>query len=549
MESDREGAKTDRAIARAMTRITIVREGLLPPLAEAGERIIADGELRRLALSGGLLRHVQGYSTARLLTERLSTSGRPMLAWALRLMARDRCYIADADGQERDITLGVLVRWSMQVMREAVGRGALLRAVEREIEALEHAPPRAAAWNPRAVPLYLRTDLSFGVRAGGSVGHIAGVANELARVLRPPVFVSTASVPTLGADVEVHPISVPERFWNFQEVPAFALNDVCTSTALDAVGARDVAFVYQRYSLNNFSGLQLARQLRVPLILEYNGSEIWMSRHWSRPLKYEALASRIERLNVMTADLVVVVSRAMRDELVARGVDAERVLMNPNAVDPDRYSPSIDGGGVRARVGLGGALVIGFISTFSPWHGAPVLARAFVEFLQRHPEHRGWVRLLMIGNGADAEPCRQIIADAGFADAAIFTGLVPQQDGPAYLAACDLLVSPHVPNPDGTPFFGSPTKLFEYMAMGRGIIASDLDQIGEVLRHNDTAWLVPPADVQALADGLAALVADAPLRDRLGAAARQEVLAHHTWRAHVDRTLAALAARVPPSRG
>ena len=52
-----------------------------------------------------------------------------------------------------------------------------------------------------------------------------------------------------------------------------------------------------------------------------------------------------------------------------------------------------------------------------------------------------------------------------------------------YLAAYDILVSPHVPNSDGAPFFGSPTKLFEYMTTGKGIVASNLDQIGEVLKH------------------------------------------------------------------
>jgi glycosyltransferase involved in cell wall biosynthesis len=101
-----------------------------------------------------------------------------------------------------------------------------------------------------------------------------------------------------------------------------------------------------------------------------------------------------------------------------------------------------------------------------------------------------------------------------------------------------------VPNADGSPFFGSPTKLFEYMAMERAIIASDLDQIGEVLRHGDTAWLVPPADVGALADAMSRLVDDPALGTRLGTAARREALAHHTWHAHVARTLAALEARV-----
>ncbi|HXZ44534.1 MAG TPA: glycosyltransferase, partial [archaeon] len=95
----------------------------------------------------------------------------------------------------------------------------------------------------------------------------------------------------------------------------------------------------------------------------------------------------------------------------------------------------------------------------------------------------------------------------------------------------------HVPNPDGTPFFGSPTKLFEYMAMGKGIVASDLDQIGEILEHGKTAWLVKPGDPDALADGIVRLARDAGLRGALGEAARCEAVAKHTWTAHVGRIL------------
>src|SRR5262249_53598361 len=152
----------------------------------------------------------------------------------------------------------------------------------------------------------------------------------------------------------------------------------------------------------------------------------------------------------------------------------------------------IDGRSVRERLGLAGATVVGFIGTFGPWHGAEILSRAFAALLSAHPELRPRLRLLMIGDGARMAAVRAIVDESGVGDAVVFTGLVPQDEGPRYLAACDVLASPHVPNPDGTPFFGSPTKLFEYMAMGKAIVASNLDQIGEVLHHDRDAWLVPP---------------------------------------------------------
>jgi len=106
-----------------------------------------------------------------------------------------------------------------------------------------------------------------------------------------------------------------------------------------------------------------------------------------------------------------------------------------------------------------------------------------------------------------------------------------------------LLASPHVPNADGSRFFGSPTKLFEYMAMGKGIVASDLDQIGDVLTHGQSAWMVKPGDINSLTNGLKMLIEDAELRDRLGREARREVVANFTWRDHTRRIIEALKKR------
>jgi glycosyltransferase involved in cell wall biosynthesis len=229
----------------------------------------------------------------------------------------------------------------------------------------------------------------------------------------------------------------------------------------------------------------------------------------------------------------VVVSKALQAEVFARGISPDRILVNPNGVDPARFHPGIDGNAIRRRLGLDAKLVIGFIGTFGPWHGAEVLAQAIRRVMPRFPR----AHFLFIGDGSGRPNVQKIIQTEGVGANVTLVGLVPQEEAPAYLAACDLLASPHVGNPDGSPFFGSPTKLFEYMAMGKGIVASDLDQIGEVLSHGKTAWLVPAADPAALAEGLCTLAGDSELRRALGEAAREEAVRRHTWRAHVDRLL------------
>jgi glycosyltransferase involved in cell wall biosynthesis len=116
-------------------------------------------------------------------------------------------------------------------------------------------------------------------------------------------------------------------------------------------------------------------------------------------------------------------------------------------------------------------------------------------------------------------------------------GPVPHDQVPRLLDACDVLVSPHVPLDAGAEFFGSPTKLFEYMAMGKGIVASRLGQIGEVLEDEHTALLVQPGDVQELTEAILRLTTSPELRERLGAAARRAAVERHTWHHNAQRVL------------
>ena len=81
------------------------------------------------------------------------------------------------------------------------------------------------------------------------------------------------------------------------------------------------------------------------------------------------------------------------------------------------------------------------------------------------------------------------------------------------------------------------------MAMGKPIVASDLDQIGEVIDHDRTGWLVKPGDAASLAEGIRTLIEDPRRRRRLGVAARAEAVAKHTWRAHTERIIRALEDR------
>lgn len=526
------------------TRLTVLAGAAEPPVLQPDEAVIHLRDLKSLVYSPWLLRHLFKYREVRLLAADVDLVPRPAAASVLlRLLSRGRCLFIDEQGRQR--TAGVLAAISLgrAVLLRRLERPALRQRVIRQLEILEKAQrDTAVQFNPRGRVAYIYADLTLGIKTGGAVSHVAGVLNALARDGAPPVLLAPTVPPTLDPRIVLQRVR-PGGPWDGFEPMALRLNQLLLAAAEPCITPESTSFVYQRNTVNTFAGLALARAIQRPLVIEFNGSEIWAQRHWGNPLRDEVLASRIERLMLTSADLIVAVSQTIRDQVVEMGIAPDRVLVNPNGVDPDRYHPSIDGSVIRVQYDLADATVIGFIGTFGAWHGAEILVQAYADMLARLPGLRVSTRLLMIGDGLRATPARQLAEKLGIVEQCVFAGQVPQGQGPKHLAACNILVAPHVPNPDGSAFFGSPTKLFEYMAMGKGIAASRLGQIADLLLDGRTALLTTPGDPHSLTDALVTLVTDKILRERLGDAARQVAVEHHTWQRHTQRIIDTLKER------
>jgi glycosyltransferase involved in cell wall biosynthesis len=421
---------------------------------------------------------------------------------------------------------------------------------------------KARRMNPRKAGdlrvLFLNANLWFGLKAGGSVGHISGVVNAFMDSGAQLIFATVGGRLLVDQRAEVVTLHAPAAFGAPFELNYHRFHRMVCGQLLTLAAEGQFGFIYQRLSIGNYSGVALSRRLSVPLIVEYNGSEAWVARHWGRALAFHELAARAEEAMLRHAHLVVTVSEVLRDELRDRGVEPERIVCYPNCIDPDTFTPERfpDECTRRLRVSLGideDAIVVTFVGTFGQWHGAEKLAAAISRL---SGERLSWlkarkVRFVFVGDGLRMPLVKETLTDAALAGIVTYTGLVPQVEAPRYLAMSDVLVSPHVANADGSRFFGSPTKLFEYMAMGKAIIASDLEQIGQVLRpglradnliakdpcaSDDQllAVLTEPGNVEHLAHAIEFLVEHPRWRVLLGANARREVLTRYTWRHHVD---------------
>ena len=369
-------------------------------------------------------------------------------------------------------------------------------------------------------------------QAGGMATHVAGLmsgALALGHKLKlvtsedSPIGDGRLTITVISPSNSVAPTRALFEIWNNL---AFTARSLAHLQALDA--GRQFDFIYQRYNRFNWTGVVLSLATGLPLALEFNGSEVWMSENWD-PVGLVWLLRRFERLNLRAADHIFVVSEVERRNLMAAGHASNRVVVNPNGVDVERFRPDSGGAKIREAAGVSDRIVIGFVGTFGPWHGAPVLAEAASQISESARCH-----FLFIGDGEQRSKVEEII-DSASNVSATFAGRIPHSEVPAYLDACDIFAAPNVPAGDGSEFFGSPTKLFEYMSMGRPVVASRLGQIADVIEDGFNGVLVEPGDACSLARAIEKLGSDEELRAKLGRAARQTVIERYTWRHNAER--------------
>lgn len=514
-------------------------------------------ELRRLGVKALLatLGRLRGRRCLIPLEDPASTSILPLLTSMAAAALPSSVEVVHADLTRETVRRRQIVRTALAVARANLDGVRSRRAAAARLAELLGAPRIEVLKGPEARVVSINANLWFGVKAGGSLGHTAGVANGLAGAGCAVELFAPFAVPQLRPSVVDHRVLPPTSFAIPSELNYFRHDDALVRRVARAAGKP--SFVYQRLSIHSHAGARLSRSLGVPLVLEYNGSEVWVARHWGQTLRYERLAEQAEEALLRHAHVIVTVSDVLREELLGRGLDERRIVMYPNCVDTDLFDPArfddADRGSLRARFGIADeAIVATFVGTFGRWHGTDVLARTISSLVR---DASTWleerkVHFLLVGDGLRMPEVQEILGGRQ-GPFHTLTGLVPQAETPRYLAGSDLVLAPHVANADGSRFFGSPTKLFEYMAMGLPIVASELDQIGDVLqpsvRVSDLSAATEPADAVALlvtpgsepelAQGIRHLVERPEWRTALGASARALAVARYTWDAHVAAIL------------
>ena len=355
-----------------------------------------------------------------------------------------------------------------------------------------------------------------GIDPAGSKGasiHLRSIATALAAhctVVMLPARTSTGSV--VGDDghaVPVEPLSGP-------------------SSILDAARRHGVPdAIYERYSLGGTAGLEAARALGCPFVLEVNAPlQMEASRH--RPDTADAATAATEVLLMTSADLVITVSHPLRDHLLdLRG--GRPTVVVPNGCNPSAFA---------AEPQPDPRPTIGFLGHPKPWHGADRLVPVLAGVRARGID----ARLLLVGGGEGAQFVMRDAQAAGLAHTVEVTGPLSHHDAARAISSAGVGLAPYHPDEF---FYFCPLKVVEYMAAGIPVVASRLGDIPWLV--GDAGVMADARDVDAIIDQTARLLADPAAGVAMGQRGRVRALRDLTWDAAAIATLAAIDA-VGPSR-
>ena len=293
--------------------------------------------------------------------------------------------------------------------------------------------------------------------------------------------------------------------------------------SLGLVNSRRVArqmaradWAYERFASFQVLGRSLQR-MRIPWILETNAL-LYVQAHKDRRSMYlTSMARSIERRAYQDCDALICSTQGLSDLILQEvTLDSKKVVVVPMAVDLQLFDPLLH---TPARFFDGPT--IGYVGNLVSWQALDLLIRA-VAALREEGIH---YNLVVVGDGPQREEWEQLAASLDLAQQVKFAGKVSRMEVPGYIIGFDLGYSGQIPLHSGSMYL-SPLKLYEYLAMGRPVVAAAFDDAQRLLGQGQSGYLYSPADIEDLKNVLRRAYVEQGLWAQMGGRGRREVAAH-----------------------
>lgn len=280
-----------------------------------------------------------------------------------------------------------------------------------------------------------------------------------------------------------------------------------------------VRFVlYSRDELSTLLLTLASRLVHIPLFYE---SHVFPN---STPATRLSLYSKLSGL--------VTITHHLKALYAAEGINPEKILVAPDGVDLNLFTDRSSKEEARQQLGLplSKSLIV-YTGHLFRWKGVYELAESAL-----HLSNGTDVQVILVGGRpADVDQLRSFLDERDLVNVCTL-GYAPPTEVPRYLAAADVLILPNSGKREISRLYTSPLKLFEYMASGRPIVATDLPSVREILQNGRNAVLVEPDNPEALAEGIEVVLQDPQLADAIATQALKDVT-HYTWENRAKRVL------------
>ncbi|HJQ13543.1 MAG TPA: glycosyltransferase family 4 protein, partial [Anaerolineales bacterium] len=262
--------------------------------------------------------------------------------------------------------------------------------------------------------------------------------------------------------------------------PYLALFDSYRMAEAGKINLKGCDLIHERFNLLALGGAWASKKLRLPFVLEVNADLLEQRKFKGIPERglRRLFATWATRVCFKTAAQIICISPWLKEHLRDKwGVDESKLTVLPCAADVEAFKPNYNSENVRKRLGLSTEPVVMWIGGFYPWHDLSLLLESFALTLQRRPD----ARLVLVGDGQTRSAVENTVKKAGMQHAVIITGKIAHSEMPNMLSIADVAVVPSAPLTAGIGGTGTPLKLFEYMAAGKAIVATALNEAAEVI--------------------------------------------------------------------
>jgi len=360
----------------------------------------------------------------------------------------------------------------------------------------------------------------------GQYVHIEEMINALRGLGHEVIIVAPPSAETESFGADAGLVALLKRYLPkfCYELIELAYTFVAYRRLVRAVEMHRPDCLYERYNLFLPAGIWLKRKFKLPMLLEIN-APILEERARYDGLSLTRLARWSQAYVWRGADMVLPVTRVLGDIVASYGVELNRIAVIPNGINSERFELAPNTQAAKLALGLQDNLVLGFTGFVRDWHG---LDKVIDMIAQDPPESSR--HLLVVGDGPVRAALEQQARNLNIANRVSFTGIIGRDEVARYVAAFDIALQPAV------VAYASPLKLFEYLALGKAIVAPAQPNIREILQDNHNAVLFDPLQADGLAVAISRLCSDNELRSKVAENARLTIAEQQlTWRANAQR--------------